>query len=92
MLDRLPRVEPAEVHRSVEAEIARRLGNLLRDHLEDQAGALSAFERAVSAEPGDLETRRAAAELARSLGEHRRALGHTQLVAERAPREPKDLR
>lgn len=92
MLDRLPRVEPAEVHRSVEAEIARRLGNLLRDHLEDQAGALSAFERAVSAEPGDLETRRAAAELARSLGEHRRALGHAQFVAERAPREPKDLR
>lgn len=92
MLERLPRVEPAEVHRTVEAEIARRLGNLLRDHLEDEAGALAALERAVSADPADLDTRRAAAELARSLGEHRRALNHAQYVAERSPRAVKDLR
>jgi tetratricopeptide (TPR) repeat protein len=92
MLDRLPRVEPAEVHRAVEAEIARRLGNLLRDHLEDESGALSALERAVAAQPSDLDSRRAAAELARSLGEHRRALAHAQFVAERSPRTVKDLR
>jgi golgin subfamily B member 1 len=92
MLERLPRVEPTEVHRAVEAEIARRLGNLLRDHLEDESGALAALERAVAAEPADLETRRAAAELARSLGEHRRALSHAQYVAERSPRAVKDLR
>ena len=60
-----------EVRTEVTWELCRRLGLLFRDHLEDPALALDAFEDAVDDKPGDLPSRLIAAELARSLGELR---------------------
>ncbi|MFO0614174.1 MAG: hypothetical protein U0414_16400 [Polyangiaceae bacterium] len=66
MLERLPRVEPESVRREVEWELQRRLGLLLRDHLDDHEHALRAFQAAVAAKPEDAHARKLAADAARA--------------------------
>lgn len=66
MLARLPRVEPEPVRAQVEWELQRRLGLLLRDHLDDNEHALVAFEAAVRAKPDDAHARKLAADAARA--------------------------
>ncbi|MEP7124467.1 MAG: hypothetical protein ABJE95_26300 [Byssovorax sp.] len=81
MLDRAPRIPDAAVRSQVTWELCRLLGTLFRDHLEDPALALDAFEDAVSEKPRELQSRLTAAELARSIGENERAAIHLQAAA-----------
>jgi tetratricopeptide (TPR) repeat protein len=81
MLDRAPRIPDAAVRSQVTWELCRLLGTLFRDHLEDPALALDAFEDAVSEKPRELQSRLTAAELARSIGAFDRAAVHLQAAA-----------
>ena len=81
MLDRAPRIPDAVVRSQVTWELCRLLGTLFRDHLEDPALALDAFEDAVSEKPGEIQSRLIAADLARSIGAFDRAAIHLQAVA-----------
>jgi len=81
MLDRAPRIPDAAVRSQVTWELCRLLGTLFRDHLEDPALALDAFEDAVSEKPRELQSRLTAAELARSIGALDRAVVHLQAAA-----------
>ena len=81
MLDRAPRIPDAAVRSQVTWELCRLLGTLFRDHLEDPALALDAFEDAVSEKPREIQSRLTAAELARSIGRNDRAAIHLQAAA-----------
>jgi tetratricopeptide (TPR) repeat protein len=81
MLDRAPRIPDAAVRSQVTWELCRLLGTLFRDHLEDPALALDAFEDAVSEKPREIQSRLTAAELARSIGRNDRAAVHLQAAA-----------
>ena len=81
MLDRAPRIPDAAVRSQVTWELCRLLGTLFRDHLEDPALALDAFEDAVSEKPRELQSRLTAFELARSIGAFDRAAIHLQAAA-----------
>jgi tetratricopeptide (TPR) repeat protein len=81
MLERVDHIPKGPVRTEVTFELCRRLGLLFRDHLEDPALGLDAFEDAVTAKPGDLTSRLTTAELARSLGKHDRAAVHLQAAA-----------
>ncbi len=81
MLERAPRIPEADVRTEVTFELCRRLGLLFRDHLEDPALALDAFEDALEEKPNDPATRKVAAELARSIGQSERAVPHLQALA-----------
>jgi hypothetical protein len=59
---------------------------LFRDHLEDPALAIDAFEDAVSEKRSDLSSRLAVADLARSLGRYDRAALHLQAAVMLNPR------
>lgn len=85
MLERTERIAVPEVRADVTWELCRRLGLLFRDHLEDPALALDAFEDAVSERPNDLSGRIIAADLARSLGKHDRAAAHLVAAARLDP-------
>jgi tetratricopeptide (TPR) repeat protein len=86
MLDRMDAVPQGPVRRDVTFELCKRLGLLFRDHLEDPALGLDAFEDALHAKPGDLATVLTTAELARSLGELDRAAQHLAQAAALDPR------
>jgi cellulose synthase operon protein C len=81
MLERAQRIADFSVRSDVTWELCRRLGLLFRDHLEDPALALDAFEDAVSEKTNDLPSRLTAAELARAIGRHDRAAVHLQAAA-----------
>ncbi|HTJ84419.1 MAG TPA: hypothetical protein VL400_22025 [Polyangiaceae bacterium] len=68
MIERVPQVVDAGRRQELEVELQRRLGLLLRDHLEDHEGALRSFERGLVLAPGDAALRRQAIEIARRLG------------------------
>lgn len=85
MLERAPRIPRREVRSEVTWELCRRLGLLFRDHLEDPALALDAFEDAVAEKPADLNGRIIAADLARSIGKNDRAAVHLQAAAALEP-------
>lgn len=85
MLDRAPRITVEAVRAEVTYELCRRLGLLYRDHLEDPALALDAFEDGLDEKPGDLNGHLVAADLAKSLGELERAAVHLQSVARLEP-------
>ncbi len=85
MLERAPRIPEADVRTEVTWELCRKLGFLFRDHLEDAALALDAFEDALEEKPDDLATRKIAAELARSIGQSERAVPHLQVLAQLEP-------
>ncbi len=63
MLERLPRVEDLALRHELEIELCRRLGLLLRDHLEDLDAAITALERALAVRPGDVALRHMVIEL-----------------------------
>lgn len=81
MLERAPRIPDPGVRSQVTWELCRLLGTLFRDHLEDPALALDAFEDAVSEKPGEIQSRLVAADLARSIGAFDRAAVHLQAAA-----------
>ena len=81
MLERAQRIERPAVRSQVTWELCQRLGLLFRDHLEDPALALDAFEDAVAEKKNDIAGRLTAAELARSIGRHDRAAIHLQSAA-----------
>jgi tetratricopeptide (TPR) repeat protein len=81
MLDRVQHMSPGPVRTQITWELCRRLGNTFRDHLDDPALALDAFDDAVHAKPNDLGTRLTAAEIARSIGKNDRAVGHLEAAA-----------
>ena len=85
MLGRVDHIPEGTVRTEVTFELCRRLGLLFRDHLEDPALGLDAFEDAVHTKPADLPMRLATAELARSLGKHDRVAIH---LAEAAALDP----
>ncbi len=85
MLNRVDHIPKGPIRTEVTFELCRRLGLLFRDHLEDPALGLDAFEDAVHAKPTDLATVLATADLARSLGKHDRAALH---LAEAAALDP----
>ena len=85
MLERVDQIPEGPVRTEVTFELCRRLGLLFRDHLEDPALGLDAFEDAVHAKPTDLPMVLTTAELARSLGKHDRAALH---LAEAAALDP----
>ncbi len=70
MLERVDHIPKGSVRTEVTFELCRRLGLLFRDHLEDPALGLDAFEDAVHAKPKDLAMVLETADLARSLGKH----------------------
>ena len=86
MLDRVDHIPKGPVRTDVTFELCRRLGLLFRDHLEDPALGLDAFEDAVLAKPTDLPMVLATAELARSLGKHDSAADHLATAAALDPR------
>jgi tetratricopeptide (TPR) repeat protein len=71
----------AALRRDVRWELNRRLGLLFRDHLEDPASALGAFEDALQEKPDDLPTLLTAAAIARTAGRLDRAAAHLQAAA-----------
>ncbi|APR76116.1 Gluconokinase [Minicystis rosea] len=81
MLDRVEHTPEGPTRTEVTWELCRRLGNTFRDHLDDPALALDAFEDAVNAKPNDLATRLTTAEIARSLGKNDRAVAHLETAA-----------
>jgi tetratricopeptide (TPR) repeat protein len=81
MLERAPRIPDPVTRSQVTWELCRLLGTLFRDHLEDPALALDAFEDAVSEKPREIQSRLTAAELARSIGAFDRAAVHLQAAA-----------
>jgi cellulose synthase operon protein C len=81
MLERAQRIQKPAVRSEVTWELCRRLGLLFRDHLEDPALALDAFEDAVAEKKADLSGRLIAADLARALGRHDRAVIHLQAAS-----------
>ncbi|MFT3772887.1 MAG: hypothetical protein QM820_46470 [Minicystis sp.] len=81
MLDRVDHMPAGPIRTEVTWELCRRLGNTFRDHLDDPALALDAFEDAVHAKPNDLATRLTTAEIARSLGKNDRAAAHLEAAA-----------
>jgi len=81
MLDRVDHMPAGPIRTQVTWELCRRLGIMFRDHLDDPALALDAFEDAVHAKPEDLSTRLTAAEIARSLGKNDRAAVHLEAAA-----------
>jgi tetratricopeptide (TPR) repeat protein len=81
MLERVDHIPKGPVRTEVTFELCRLLGLLFRDHLEDPALALDAFEDAVHSKPEDLPTLLTAADLARSLGKNDRAVIHLQAAA-----------
>ncbi len=85
MLERVDHMPQGPIRTEVTFELCRRLGLLFRDHLEDPALGLDAFEDAVHAKPTDLPMVLVTAELARSLGKHDRAALH---LAEAASLDP----
>ena len=85
MLDRVDHLPEGEARAAVTWELCRRLGIMFRDHLDDPALALDAFEDAVHAKPADLATRLTAAEIARSLGKNDRAAVHLEAAAALEP-------
>ncbi len=92
MLTRLPRLEPASVRREVSWELNRRLGLVLRDHLDDPALALEAFENAIEAKPADANMRKMAVDLARQEGAGETAKRHLLALSVLEPREPRVYR
>jgi tetratricopeptide (TPR) repeat protein len=85
MLERAERIQKPAVRSEVTWELCRRLGLLFRDHLEDPALALDAFEDAVAEKESDLSGHVIAADLARALGRHDRAVIHLQVAASLDP-------
>jgi tetratricopeptide (TPR) repeat protein len=81
MLDRVQHMSPGPIRTQITWELCRRLGNTFRDHLDDPALALDAFDDAVHAKPNDLGTRLTAAEIARSIGKSDRAAVHLEAAA-----------
>jgi tetratricopeptide (TPR) repeat protein len=80
MIERLELAPKGQARTAVTWDICRRLAFLYRDHLEDQAAALSAFEDALEQKPDDIDSRHVAAELARSTGNLERAASHLQAL------------
>jgi len=68
MIERVPQVTDSGLRSELELELQRRLGLLLRDHLEDHEGALRCFERGLVLSPGDVGLRKQAIELSKTLG------------------------
>ena len=81
MLERAPHIPEDDVRVEVTWELCRRLGTLFRDHIEDPALALDAFEDAIEAKPDDVATRMTAASLARQINAPERAVPHLQALA-----------
>ncbi|MEO7332295.1 MAG: hypothetical protein ABI193_27210, partial [Minicystis sp.] len=81
MLGRAHRIPKPDVRSEVTWELCRRLGLLFRDHLEDPALALDAFEDAVAEKPNNLQDRYTAADLAKQVGRLDRAAHHLQAAA-----------
>ena len=92
MLARLPRLEPASVRAEVSWELNRRLGLVLRDHLDDPTLALAAFDRASDAKPSDAGVRKMAIDLARGVDDVDAAQRHLVALATLEPREPRIYR
>jgi hypothetical protein len=82
MLGRVERIPKGPVRTEVTWELCVRLGLVFRDHLEDEALSLDAFEDAVAEKPRDLRARLIVIELARKLGHPSRAVGHLIAAAE----------
>jgi len=87
MLNRILRIPSVAVRREVKWELCRRLGFLFRDHLEDPASALTAFEDALEARPDDLPTVLSALEVARAAGRLDRVAAHLQAAVVIDPAE-----
>ena len=85
MLGRVERIPKGPVRTEVTWELCVRLGLVFRDHLEDEALSLDAFEDAVAEKPRDLRARLIVVELARKLGHPSRAVGHLVAAAELDP-------
>ncbi|HEY4116894.1 MAG TPA: hypothetical protein VGM56_03510, partial [Byssovorax sp.] len=85
MLERAPHIPEDDVRVEVTWELCRRLGTLFRDHIEDPALALDAFEDAVGEKPDDVQTRLTVVGLARGLGVIERAVPHLQAIAALQP-------
>jgi tetratricopeptide (TPR) repeat protein len=82
MIERLELAPKGQARADVTWDICRRLAFLYRDHLEDPAAALEAFEDAIGQKPEDFDSYHVAAELARTTGNLERAAHHLQsLVA-----------
>jgi tetratricopeptide (TPR) repeat protein len=86
MLERVDKIAAGPVRKEVTFELCRRLGLLFRDHLEDPALGLDAFEDALHAKPNDLPMVLTAIELAKKLGKHDRA---ARRLVEAAALEPR---
>ena len=89
MLERIEQFTKGAVRSEVTWELCRRIGLLYRDHLEDPALALDAFEDALEAKPDDLGGHVIAADLAKSTGNLEVAATHLAAVAALEPRREK---
>jgi tetratricopeptide (TPR) repeat protein len=81
MLGRVGRLPKGAVRAEITWELCRRLGLLLRDHLDDPELALDAFADSLAEKPEDLGGHLVAADLARETGQLDRAVGHLQEAA-----------
>jgi tetratricopeptide (TPR) repeat protein len=81
MLGRTGRLPKGAARAEVTWELCRRLGLLLRDHLDDPELALDAFADSLAEKPDDLGGHLVAADLARATNQLDRALGHLQAAA-----------
>jgi hypothetical protein len=86
MLDRLDKIAAGPVRTEVTFELCRRLGLLFRDHLEDPALGLDAFEDALHAKPTDMPMVLTTVELAKKLGRQDRVAHHLIQAATLDPR------
>jgi tetratricopeptide (TPR) repeat protein len=84
MIARVQVAPDAQIKREVTFELYRQLGLLRRDHLEDFALSLEAFERSIAIKQ-DVTTRLIAADLAKRIGNSDRAIVHLQAVARLDP-------
>lgn len=82
----------ASARPDIENEVSRRLGLLLRDHLEDHALALEAFGRAARAKPGESSARKLAIDVAREIGDHVATREHLIALSKVEPTETRVYR
>lgn len=92
MLTRLPRLEPEGIRLEVAWELNRRLGLVLRDHLDDASLALEAFEHAARAKPSDANVHKMAVDMARQVDDVDATKRHLLALSEIEPREPRVFR
>jgi tetratricopeptide (TPR) repeat protein len=85
MLERVDKIPRGVTRTEVTFELCRRLGMLFRDHLDDPALGLDAFEDALRTKPTDLPTVLLTADLARALGKYDRAAVHLASAAALEP-------